>query len=161
KFQSAGTFNVENSTVLSDLNNNSNSQSFGDTPATMTSKQINARLQTDKFIADIATRAGIDSALASGKITTNWIRSSLTSVPNVSTLASLVTVSEDPQVAQPLAQATIDTCSQTVVDAASSQSKAAVAFFSDLVKTYSANVDAAQKAIDDYVTSHPAPALGQ
>jgi uncharacterized protein involved in exopolysaccharide biosynthesis len=160
KFQSTGTFNVESSTVLSNLNGASN-QTFGETPATTTTKQINATLQTDQFIKDIATRAGIDGALTSGKITPKWIRSSLTSVPNGANLVSVVATNEDPQVAQRLAQATIDAFVQSVVDAAASQSNAAVTFFGDLVTTYSANVDAAQKAINNYVAAHPAPALGQ
>jgi uncharacterized protein involved in exopolysaccharide biosynthesis len=160
KFQSAGTFNVETSTVLSNLSG-TNDQTFGETPATTTSKQINATLQTDQFIKDVAARSGLQKALESGKISTQWIRSSLTSVTNGANLVTVIAINEDPQVAQRLAQSTIDAFVQSVIDAASSQSTAAVAFFGDLIKTYQADVDNAQKALDQYVTSHPAPAFGQ
>jgi hypothetical protein len=160
KFQSTGTFNVETSTVLSNLSG-TNDQTFGETPASTTSKQINSTLQTDQFVKDIAARAGLDQALQSGRISTQWIRSSLTSVTNGANIVTVVAVNEDPQVAQRLAQATIDAFVQSVVDSASSQSTAAVSFFAELIKTYQSGVDNAQKALNDYVTGHPAPAFGQ
>jgi uncharacterized protein involved in exopolysaccharide biosynthesis len=161
KFESTGTFNVEDSTVLSNLNGGSTNEAFGETPATTTSRQINSTLQTDQFIKDIATRSGLDQALQSGTITTQWIRSSLSAVPNGSNLVTIVSVNEDPQIAQRLARSTIDAYVQSVVDAASSQSTAATSFFGGLITTYQADVDTAQKALDDYVASHPGPAVGQ
>jgi uncharacterized protein involved in exopolysaccharide biosynthesis len=162
KFQSVGTINVADSTVLSNLNgNNTQSNPFGDSPATTTAKQINSTLQTDQFVKDIATRAGLDNALNTGKITPKWIRSSLGASANGQNLVSIVATNEDPQIAQHLAQATIDAYVQSVIDAASSQSKAAVTFFDNLVTTYQGDITNAQKALDAFVSAHPAPALGQ
>jgi uncharacterized protein involved in exopolysaccharide biosynthesis len=162
KFESAGTFNVEASTVLSNISGSGSNQSFGyDTPAGATSKQINSTLQTDQFVKDIAARAGLDKALSDGTITTQWIRSSLTAVPNGSNLVTVVALNEDAQVAQRLAQATIDSYVQSIIDSASSQSTAAVAFFGDQSKTFQTDVDNAQNALNDYVASHPSAANGQ
>ncbi len=162
KFQSVGTINVTDSTVLGNLNGtNTQSNPFGDTPATTTAKQINSTLQTDQFVKDIATRAGLDNTLATGKITEKWIRSSLTASPNGQNLVSVVATNEDPQVAEHLAQATIDGYVQSVIDAASSQSKAAVTFFDNLVTTYQGDITTAQQALDAFVAAHPTPALGQ
>jgi capsular polysaccharide biosynthesis protein len=159
-YESSGTFNVENSTILSNLSGD-NSQTNGfDTPATATSKRINATLQTDQFITEIAKRAGIDGALANGTITPGWIRSSLTSTTNGANLVRVIAVNQDPAVAQRLAQGTIDAFTQSIIDSASSQSTAAVTFFDNLLTTYQTNVANAQKAVDDYVAGHPAPAIG-
>jgi uncharacterized protein involved in exopolysaccharide biosynthesis len=159
-FASSGTLNVESSTILSTLTgDNSQTNSF-DTPAAVTSKRINATLQTDQFVKEIATRAGIEGALANGTITPAWIRSSLSSAPNGSNLVRVVSVNEDPAVAQRLAQATIDAFSQSIIDSASSQSTAAVAFFDSLMATYETDAASAQKALDEYVQAHPAPAIG-
>ena len=160
KFQSSGTFNVESSTILSNLSGDSSQTNGFDTPAGATSKRINATLGTDQFIKDVATRAGIAGALANGTITPGWIRSSLSSTTNGSNLVRVVAVNEDPQVAQRLAAATIDAFIQSTVDSAAGQSTAAVAFFDGLIKTYQTDVDTAQAALDDYVTAHPAPAIG-
>ncbi len=160
KFESSGTFNVENTTILLHPERNGVEPTFGETPADTTSKRISATLGTDQFIKDVATRAGLDQALASGKITANWIRSSLSASANGSNLVKVAAVNEDPQIAQRLAQSTIDAYVQTVIDAASSQSTAAVSFFDDLIATYQGNVDQATKALNDYVASHPTPALG-
>ena len=160
KFQSSGTFNVESSTILSNLSGDSSQTNGFDTPAGATSKRINATLGTDQFIKDVATRAGIAGALANGTITPGWIRSSLSSTTNGSNLVRVVAVNEDPQVAQRLAAATIDAFIQSTVDSAAGQSTAAAAFFDGLIKTYQTDVDTAQAALDDYVTAHPAPAIG-
>jgi uncharacterized protein involved in exopolysaccharide biosynthesis len=159
-FQSSGTFNVESSTVLSTLSGDNNQTSAFETPSETTSKRINATLQTDQFIKDIAQRAGIAGALESGLITPNWIRSSLTSTTNGSNLVKVVAVNEDPAVAQRLASATIDGFIQTIIDSASSQSAAAVTFFDNLLTTYQTDLTNAQQALDQYVQAHPAPALG-
>jgi uncharacterized protein involved in exopolysaccharide biosynthesis len=160
KFESSGTFNVESSTVLSTLSGGNNQTSAFETPSETTSKRINATLQTDQFIKDIATRAGIAGALTNGTITPNWIRSSLTSATNGSNLVKVIAVNEDPAVAQRLASATIDAFIQTIIDSASSQSTAAVSFFDNLLTTYQTDVTNAQQALDQYVQAHPAPAIG-
>jgi hypothetical protein len=72
-----------------------------------------------------------------------------------------VATNEDPQIAQHLAQSTIDAYVQSVIDAASSQSKAAVTFFDNLVTTYQGDITNAQQALDAFVAAHPTPALGQ
>jgi capsular polysaccharide biosynthesis protein len=159
-FQASGTFNVENSTILSTLSGDNNQTNGFDTPAATTSKRINATLQTEQFIKDIATRAGIDGALANGTITPGWIRSSLSAAPNGSNLVRVVAANQDPAVAQRLAQATIDAFIQSIIDSASSQSTAAISFFDNLISTYETNVATAQAALDDYVRAHPAPAIG-
>jgi uncharacterized protein involved in exopolysaccharide biosynthesis len=162
KFESSGTFNVEGSTVLSNISGSGSNQNFGyDTPAGATSKQINSTLQTDQFVKDIAARAGLDKALADGTITTQWIRSSLTAASNGSNLVTVIALNEDAQVAQRLAQATIDAYVQSIVDSASSQSAAAVAFFGDQTKTFQTDLDNAQNALNDFVAGHPVAANGQ
>jgi uncharacterized protein involved in exopolysaccharide biosynthesis len=160
KFESSGTFNVESSTVLSNLSGDNGQSNGYDTPAAATSKRINATLGTDQFIKDVASRAGIAGALTNGTITPAWIRSSLSSTTNGSNLVRVIAVNEDPQVAQRLASATIDAYTQSVIDSAASQSTAAVAFFDNLIKTYQTDVDNAQAKLDDYVKAHPAPAIG-
>jgi uncharacterized protein involved in exopolysaccharide biosynthesis len=159
-YEATGTFNVESSTILSNLNGDNTQTNGFDTPAGATSKRINATLQTDQFIKDVAKRAGIDNALANGTITPGWIRSSLTSATNGSNLVRVIAVNQDPAVAQRLAQATIDAFTQSIVDSASSQSTAAVGFFDNLLTTYQTDVTTAQTAVDDYVKAHPAPAIG-
>jgi hypothetical protein len=159
-FVSSGTFNVEASTLISSLSG-SGDQSFGyDTPAGATSKRISANLQTDEYVRDIATRAGLGDAIASGRITLAAVRASIATYANGNNLVTVSAGNIDPTVAQKLVAATIAAYVQSEIDASASQSTAAVAFFTNLLGTYKADLDNANAALDSYLTAHPAGPQG-
>jgi uncharacterized protein involved in exopolysaccharide biosynthesis len=159
-YQSLGTFNVENSTVLSTLSGTGDANSGFDTAASSTSKRIGALLQTDQFIKDVSVKAHLDGAVAAGQITLGQIRASITAWPNGSNLVNVSGTNANPAVAQALAGATIDAFVQGTIDSQASQSDAAVAFFSQLVTSYQGDVTKAQTALDKFLAAHPAPAVG-
>jgi uncharacterized protein involved in exopolysaccharide biosynthesis len=159
-YQSLGTFNVESSTVLSTLSGTGDPSTGYDTPATATSKRIGALLQTEQFIKDISVKAHLDGAVAAGQITLGEIRTSIAAWPNGSSLVNVSGTNVNPAVAQALAGATIDAFVQGIIDSQASQSDAAVAFFSQLVTNYQADVTKTQGALDTFLAAHPAPAVG-
>jgi uncharacterized protein involved in exopolysaccharide biosynthesis len=161
-FRAGGTINVQSQTLLGELSDIQNDQSFGfDTPAIATSKKINAQLQTDQFIGKVVTAAQLDDAVKSGQITYDQIRSSVGASDNGETFVNVVATSVSPVVAQRLAAATIDSFIQGIVDAEVGQSQAAEDFFSGLLVSYQADVDAARGKLDDYLKAHPAPLIGE
>jgi uncharacterized protein involved in exopolysaccharide biosynthesis len=154
EYQAVGTINSASQTVLSTIN--SSNPNFGyRTPADVTSSDINQMLNTGEFIRKLAATAGLSTALESGVITADQIRSSVNVSASGQNLVRVAATFGEPQVAQALAQATIDTYIQSQIDTAVSGSDVAIQVFTGLVQSYQTDVDAAQAAFDSYVTEHP------
>ncbi len=106
-FKSIGTFNVESSTVLGSLTGSADPGFGYDTPAAATSKRIMAQLQTDQFVNDIASRAGLSLATSGPGLTAAKVRSGIAASANGSNLVQVSASAADPNVAQKLAASTI------------------------------------------------------
>jgi uncharacterized protein involved in exopolysaccharide biosynthesis len=161
KFQSTGTLNVENTTVLSSLSDNQNNGSFGfDTPAQATAKKINSLLGTDQFIGKVVTAAGLDQAVKSGALTYDKLRSSVGAADAGQTFVKVTATMPNPTDAQNLATATMNSFVQGVVDSQVAQSQAAESFFAGLLDSYQADADAARQKLDAYLKANPGPVTG-
>jgi uncharacterized protein involved in exopolysaccharide biosynthesis len=159
-YKSFGTFNVETSTVLSNLSGNTDQGLTVQSPATETSNRLNSLLQTDQYIKDIVADAKLTEAVKSGALTLSDVRKSITTSPNGSNLVTVVAASRDPVVAQKLAAATIDAYVQSQIDTDASQSTAAVQFFDQLLKSDQVSLDQANQALTSYLAAHPSPVVG-
>jgi hypothetical protein len=158
-FRSVGTLNVTSSTLVDKLSGVNNGANLGyDTPAQATTKQLASQLQTEKFITDVANRAGLTDQLKSGAITPLKIRASVGTFTEGSNLFHVVVTYPDPATAQKLAKGTIDAFTQSVLDANLADSASAIAFFDNQANTYSADVTAAQATLNEYVGAHPCTA---
>lgn len=158
-YKSVATVEVQNSSILEKLGG-ADPQFGYDTPAAATAKQINSRLQTQVFVENIAERARIAELVKSGVITYDEVRSSISAVDSGSNLLKIYVYFEHPQVAQLLAQSTIDAFVQSVIDANTQDFEVAVNFLEQQLTTYDADVATAREDLAAYLLDHPAPGFG-
>jgi uncharacterized protein involved in exopolysaccharide biosynthesis len=155
-FRSTGTLTVATTSLVEKLSDVNNSPNFGyDTPAGATTKSLVQELQTDAFVKDVANRAGLSGALASGALTVPDIRSSILVWADGATLFHVVATMEDPVAAQKVAAATIAVFTQNVLDANVADSEGAVAFWDKQATTYQADVKTTRDALQAYLDAHP------
>jgi uncharacterized protein involved in exopolysaccharide biosynthesis len=125
-YRSTGVLLVNRTTVLGKVVANSGDNPFGyDTPAVYASKQINTVLGTRTFLDSVVNGANVivgaqpngdpetrplTDMMNSGEVsmTLDDIRKSIAATPGGDELLAVTAVSEDPRVAQALAQSTID-----------------------------------------------------
>jgi hypothetical protein len=161
-YRSVGSMNVATTTLITTLTDVRGNQGYGyDTPSGATAKQLSSLLQTDQFVHDVVSRAGLDDALASGVVTLRRVRSGLSAWSNGPNLLMVAARSSDPVASQHLATATIDSFVDSIVRSNLGDSAAAQTFFTDVLKQYQADVDIARGALDSWVKANPAPGFGR
>jgi hypothetical protein len=159
-YTSVGVVSVSRDTLLSNLSN-VGGDSFGfDTPASVTSRRINEQLRTDEFVRSVAEAAGLATALDSGVIRLSYIRAKVGASPDGESLLKVFAETEDPVVSARLAQATIDTFIQSVIDNDLGQSFVADEFYSELADGYLDQVETARQQVEEYLALHPEPTFG-
>ncbi len=155
-YVASGTVNVASSTLLSTLSDVRGNPSYGyDTPATATGKQLNALVQTDQFVRDVAATAGLNGQLSSGLITLDQVRAAVTSFAAGPNVLKVSATYADPATAQKLATATINRYIEMVLGSEVSDSTAAQSFYSQLAAKYKSEVTTARQRLEDYFAAHP------
>ena len=154
-YQSVGTVDVSQDTLLSQLTS-IRGDTFGyQTPAASTAKTVNSLLSTDQFIESVGQQAGVTAALKSGQLTALELRSALSVAPDGDTLVRFSATTNNPELSARLANGAIQSYIQYVVDNNVSESQAAEAFFEQQLPTYSKALSEAQAALADYAANHP------
>jgi uncharacterized protein involved in exopolysaccharide biosynthesis len=155
-FESAGTIDVSNSTVLSQLTKSNQGGNVGfDTPATTTARTVNSLLATDQFVDAIATQAGLTTALKSGQLTRQQLRADLSVTPGGDSLVRFGATTDNPELSSRLAKGAMDSYVQYVVNDNVSESQTAEQFFEGQLPTYLQQLQTAQAALADYAAKHP------
>lgn len=153
---STGVISVANQTLLANLSNLPSPDGFGwDTPAGVTSRNINELLGTDQFARLLAASAGYAAAVDTGAVRLEDIREAVVALPSGGNLVTIRASADDPETAFRLASATLDTFVQWVIEGEVSQSTAAEGFFSALLVGYEADVASAREALTQYVSANP------
>jgi uncharacterized protein involved in exopolysaccharide biosynthesis len=155
-FQSTGVLAVSLSSVVSDITDVRTDSGFTwETPAAVTSRQIADLIGTEAFASDIASRAGLTSALESNVVTLDSIRDSLAVFPGGDTLVRVRATTDVPELSQRLAQATIDSFLQFQLDSRTKTSGETVEFLDAQIDDARAAADAASEELDQYLFAHP------
>lgn len=155
-YVSSGVISVASQTLLSDLSNLPGSEGFGwETPAGVTSRNINELLGTDEFARLLADSAGYGSLVESGVVQLDAVRSAVVAVPTGANLVTIRASTDDPESAYRIAGATIDTYIEWVLEGDVNQSVAAELFFTNLLEVYEADVATAREALAQYVAANP------
>jgi uncharacterized protein involved in exopolysaccharide biosynthesis len=159
-YVSVGIVDVSDDTLLSNLSEIGGGGFSYETPASRTSDEINERLFSDAFVRSIADAAGLTTALESGVIDLDYVRSRVGAADDGDNLLRVQAGSHDPVVAARMAQATIDTFIQSIVDKDLSESQTAVTFYNDVANSYLDDIDRARDDLEGYLRSHPEPSSG-
>ena len=161
-FKSTGVIDVVNNPLLGDLGNLQPGGATNlETPAVATARTISELLGTDGFVDQVADRAGLKTALASGAITPDDIRAHVFANASGYQLLRVTATWPNGQTAQQLSQAAIDSYVSYVVASQVSKTKDASAFWAQRAAAYQTKLDAAQLALREYVANNPAPDVGE
>jgi uncharacterized protein involved in exopolysaccharide biosynthesis len=156
KFVSAGIVNVSSDTLLSDLTELGGQDGFTwETPASITSRNINELLSTEQFTRNVAERAELLAAVDTGTLQLGAMRSWISAFPVGDNLVKVQVSTDDPALSARLALATIDGFVDWVIDGDIAESSAAEDFFDEQVQTYETDVAAARAALDEYLRANP------
>lgn len=156
EYRAVGTINVASDTLLSSITS-VGTVSFGfDSPAGATTSKLGELLSTGEFMKSVADIAGLKSAVETGTVTVDSLRSSISASPSGNNLVRITVVHENPEVAYRLATATVDAFKQWVVDSELSDSEVAQQVLSDRAAAHGQVLTEAQNALAAYQTEHPA-----
>jgi capsular polysaccharide biosynthesis protein len=127
-YRSTGVVLVNRQTLLGVLNSSgANDAIGGDTPALYTSRQINTVLATDQFLDLVIESAQLTSAVESGAVTRQDVRSAIFATGRGDELVSVGAVTSQPELSFRLATATIASYKDWLVNNTLADSDSAVA----------------------------------
>lgn len=158
-YRSGGTISVrQGAPLITTLDGRATDPGFGyETPAGATAGDINSLVGTDNFAQEIATTAGLTLSFGPDGITLAEIQRSVSSFASGKTLVRVTASHEDPQIAQRLAQAAMETYTDWVVAGAVLDTQIAVDTLNARLEPYNATLDAAEADLAAYVVANPAP----
>jgi len=161
KYFSHGVLYVESETLLSKLSGTDSAANGAYlTPAQDADARLSSLIGTDKFIRSVIDQAGLSDAVNGGLLTLDQVRGSIAVSPTSANTLQVSGSSLDPQVAFAVANATIDSFKQWVIDASLTDSSTAEQFFNSLAATYKTDRDAKKAALDKYTSTHLEPVIG-
>jgi len=160
-YRSSGIILVNRDSLLNQITSARNQNTFGfDSPATYTSRQFNTLLGTESFVDSVVKGAGLSSAVKSGAITAQDVRTSLWAAPQGDELVVINAATKNPELSYRLAGATIESYLQWEIDNSVTQSQSAEQFFESLLVPYQQRLDDARQQLANYVSAHPAVGNG-
>jgi capsular polysaccharide biosynthesis protein len=154
-YRSVGVLNATSGTLLNELTGDSPTFGFEST-ATVTSRNIEQMLSTDKFVNDVIERAGMTSAVESGVVTRDEIRSSISAFPQGDNLVAVAATTPRPEQSHRLAQATLDTFVEFVVSNDVHEANVEIGTYEDIRDSYLEDLNKAVADFNSYVLEHPA-----
>lgn len=133
---------------------------FLETPAQGTARLINEQLQTDAFIDEVATRAGLDQAVEAGALRRDIIRSRVVASPSGQNNLTVSATWVDPTTAFALVDATTRGYGEYLNELAVADSLEAVEFWTDRRQAAEAEAARAEETLNNFIRSLPPLAEG-
>ena len=134
------------------------------TPAQATTDQIKELFQTDAFIRAVLQLTDSEKDIKGDPSATAELISATRHSIWVNTIGSnslvIGATSGDPALSQQLANGAIEVFLQWKINTGYQATTAALAFYKDLVKTYAAEVQAAEEELKGFLDAHPVPVRG-
>ncbi len=135
----------------------SNSGYTWETPSAGTTRVIAEQLSTEAFAGAVAEAAGLQPALDAGLIDLDDVRAAILVKPTGDTLFQVSAEWSEPIVAHQLVIAVVEEFVNYLIDTESSDSRAAVDFYTAVRTTAEEASAAAQEELDAYLRANPAP----
>jgi capsular polysaccharide biosynthesis protein len=153
---------VTSDSPIADLTDSANVPQFGyESPATVTSRQINDLLGTRQFIDSVIEQAGLTTAVENGALTRDDVASSVGASPAGDNLVRVASTTSQPEMSQRLAAGTVAAFINQIVDSDSGNISVRIDVYNDQLQEAKDRLAAAQKALDDFVEANPSPTDGQ
>jgi hypothetical protein len=160
EYRSIGSLSVSESTVLANQTPTARGVNGVESPAATTALQFNELMQTDGFVNQIIDGASLKAALNLGFISLDGVRKHVYAVAAGDQLMRIIAVAEQPDTAKALAQSAITTYKTRVITDEVGGSGVAETFWNDQLDDYKNQLDAANAALQTYLTDHPDPVRG-
>lgn len=154
-YRSVGILNATSGTLLNELTGDTPTFGFEST-ATVTARNINQRLTTDAFLDDVIRRAGLTSAVESGQLSRDEIRSSISASPQGDNLIAVSASTPRPEQSQALAAATLEGFVEFVVNNDIGDANVEIQTYTEIRDGYQADLDRAITELQNYVEANPA-----
>ncbi len=159
-YMATGTLSASSNPLVTEQTVRGTALNNYESPASGTARVINEQLRTDAFVEAVAERAGVTGALESGIVTLDDMRASVWAAPNGDTLLKVNSQWSDPETSLRLADATISSYLDYVLQTVASDSSAAQEYYTEIMQDSLANADAAQVELDSYLSTLPPVADG-
>lgn len=164
KYISRGVLFVKKESLLAELTSVRGTSFTWQTPASLTVGEINELLQTDSFIRAVISDTDLESRMDGG---TDLVNQTIAEVRQAVWVGSIgdnqLRVSaahENSLLAFQLVNGTITSFIDWKINADRNESETARNFFTDLIGSYSAEVEGARQNLYDYYEAHPSPIKG-
>lgn len=152
EFRSVGTLSTSNTSLLTDLTETGGgSAASWETPAAMTSRNLNELLRTQLFLRDVFTRAGVGDAVTQQPALGFELGESISATADGDYLVRVSATTDSPELSQRLAQASIDGYVQYRIDQDVTNSSEAATFLEARLEDADGVLTSARQDLDDYV----------
>jgi uncharacterized protein involved in exopolysaccharide biosynthesis len=161
EYRSIGSLSVSESTVLANQTPAARGVTGAESPAATTALQFNELMQTDGFVNQVIDGASLKAALNLGFISLDGVRKHVYAVAAGDQLMRIIASAEQPDTARALAQSAITTYKTRVITDEVGGSGVAETFWNDQLDDYKNQLDAANAALQTFLTDHPDPVRGE
>ncbi len=166
KYVAKGVLYVQQESYLSTLTAvRNNDSTWWVSPAQATTNDLNELMQTNAFIRAIVNQTDLESQMSMGDQAIAEAIGETRSNVRIYSLGDnqvLITASSvNPTVAKQLVNAVIESYVQWQVNIQRAESEAALAFFTDVLVTYEASLEAAREEMRQYLEANPLPLRGE
>ena len=155
EYRAVGTLSATNESLLADLTATNAAGVTFETPAEKTARQINEFMRTEAFLDRVAEAAGITTALEQIQLLRGEVRSSVGAFADGDNLVRVSATTNNPELSQRLAQATITSYIDQIVADATDQSTASEEFLQSRVDTALTDKENAYTALGTFLTDNP------
>ncbi|GAB4214560.1 MAG: LPS biosynthesis protein [Roseiflexaceae bacterium] len=164
KYRAVGTIYVQRQTLLTTLTSENQPFSWV-TPAQTTANELRELTQTDAFVRAALQQTPLEGRLAEGpravEETIRDFREAVVFTPLGDNLVQFAATNTNPETAQRLAQATVDTYVQWKLNADNRESIVAQEFFTAQQAPYERELKQARDEMDSYLRANPDPLRGE
>lgn len=156
EYRSVGTINATTESILGDLTEAANAPGFTfETPASVTARHVNELLRTREFLRVVTEEMGLSTGGETDPLLLQTVRRSVGAYADGDNLVRIAAATDDPELSQRLAKATMDSYRQWIIDNDVAQSTEAEQFFENLVAQTEEDLRVAQDALNRYALENP------
>lgn len=153
-YRSESRIAVSSDALLAEITEARQTFSF-ETPATITSKQVNELLATDEFVSRVADAAGWGEALQNRQITLHQLRTMIYASADGDTLVRVGALTTDPEASQRLATAVVNSFRAYTIETGAAEASTTVEFLANELLTVQERSAAAIEAVDEFTAANP------
>jgi uncharacterized protein involved in exopolysaccharide biosynthesis len=155
QYRAVGTLNATGKSLLNDLTEAATTPGLSfDPPAVVTARQINQLLTTDFFLTKVADEAGLGTAITDGTLLKAQIRDYTGASADGDNLVRVSSTSRNAELSERLANATMKSYVDWVVESEVVESSGSADFLEQQVQEAKAESDSAYNDLRDYILAH-------